>query len=430
MSPATTGVRRVWLVRVWACDVSVRATSLFWPVYRKVAFVYIGNMKTRKLQDAMQQWRHDFHQNPELGFDEHRTSARVASLLRSFGIETFTGIGKTGVVGVLQQGNGTASIGLRADMDALPINEINDYAHRSTKKDVMHACGHDGHTSMLLGAAQYLAESGEFSGRVVFIFQPNEEHGFGAQAMLKDGLFDQHPVDAVYGMHNIPGMPTGTFATRAGPVTASESLFEIKITARGGHAALPHMGVDAIMVGSEIVAALQTIVSRKLNPGLNGVVSVTEFTSDGGRNVLPGNAVLSGDARALTPEINETIEARMRQIVKGICMAHDVEGEVSYNTAFPATINDANCASRASQAARTLLGDNAVDGECEPKLFSEDFSHMVTALQGCYVMMGNGTSGSHSRPLHSADYDFNDELLTIGSSYWVNLVEQELPKPL
>ena len=383
-------------------------------------------MKTCNLQDDMQEWRRDFHQHPELGFDEHRTSARVATLLQSFGIETHTGIGQTGVVGVLQRGNGTASIALRADMDALPINEINNTAWCSVNKDVMHACGHDGHTSMLLGAAKYLAESGDFSGRVVFIFQPNEEHGFGAQAMLKDGLFDQHPVDAVYGMHNIPGMPVGNFATRAGPVTASESLFEIKITASGGHAALPHMGVDAIVVGAELVGALQTIVSRKLNPGLNGVVSVTEFSSDGGRNVLPGNAVLSGDARALTPEINQLIESRMRQIVKGTCLAHDVEGEVSYQTVFPATINDAICASRASEAARTLLGVAAVDGACEPKLFSEDFSHMATAQKGCYVMMGNGTSGCHSRPLHSADYDFNDELLSVGSSYWVTLVEQEL----
>lgn len=386
-------------------------------------------MKTHYLQNTMQQWRRDFHQHPEPGFEEHRTSAQVASLLKSFGIETYTGVGRTGVVGVLQRGNGTTSIGLRADMDALPIHETNQFDYRSATDGVMHACGHDGHTSMLLGAAKHLAESGDFSGRVVFIFQPNEEHGFGAVAMLEDGLFDQHPVDAVYGMHNIPGMPVGKFATRAGPVTASESLFEIKITARGGHAALPHMGVDAIVVGSEIVSALQTIVSRKLNPGLNGVVSVTEFGSDGARNVLPGNALLSGDARALTPEINRIIEARMRQIVEGVCLAHDVTGEVSYHTAFPATINSADCASRASAAARSLLGNDAVDGECEPKLFSEDFAHMAMARQGCYVMMGNGVTGSHSRPLHSADYDFNDELLSVGSSYWVGLVEQELREP-
>ena len=317
-------------------------------------------MKTQYLQDIQREWRHDFHRHPELGFEEHRTSEQVASLLSSFGIETHTGIGNTGVVGVLQRGNGTASIALRADMDALPIQEINTFDYRSGNDGVMHACGHDGHTSMLLGAAKYLAESGDFSGRVVFVFQPNEEHGFGAPAMLKDGLFDNHPVDAVYGMHNIPNMALGTFATRAGPITASESLFEIEVTARGGHAALPHMGVDAIVVGAEIVSALQTIVSRKLNPGLNGVVSITEFTSDGGRNVLPGNAKLSGDARALTPEINQTIEARMRQIVEGVCLAHGVEGRVNYHTAFPATINNAECSVNASRAAKTLLGVDSV----------------------------------------------------------------------
>jgi len=234
-------------------------------------------MKTSTMQKTLQEWRQDFHRHPELGFEEHRTSEKVAALLSSFGIETHRGLGQTGVVGVLQCGNGTKSIALRADMDALPVHEENNFDYSSTTDGVMHACGHDGHTSMLLGAAKYLADNGGFNGRVVFVFQPNEEHGFGAAAMLDDGLFEQHPVDAVYGMHNIPGMPLGEFATRSGPITASESLFEITIEAQGGHAALPHMGVDAIVVGSEIVSALQTIVSRKLNPGLNGVVSVTEF---------------------------------------------------------------------------------------------------------------------------------------------------------
>lgn len=383
-------------------------------------------MKTETLKTAMTEWRHDFHQHPELGFDEHRTAEKIAGLLESFGLEVHRGIGQTGVVGVLQKGNGTSSVGIRADIDALPITETNALAYKSGTAGVMHACGHDGHTTMLLGAARYLAESGDFNGRVVFIFQPNEEHGLGSPAMIKDGLFDQHPVDSVYAMHNIPGMPTGTFATRAGPITASESLFEIKIQARGGHAALPHMGVDAIMVGSEIVGALQTIVSRKLNPGLNGVVSVTEFITDGKRNVLPGSAVLCGDARALTPEINQIIEQRMRQIVEGICLAHDVSAEVSYNTIFPATINAPLAASAAAAAGVALVGEGHTNGECEPKLFSEDFAHMATAVPGCYVLMGNGIEGSYARPLHSSDYNFNDDGLTIGSSYWVTLVEQQL----
>ncbi len=374
------------------------------------------------LQDMMT-WRHDFHAHPELGFNEHRTAARVAALLESFGLEVHRGIGRTGVVGVLQKGNGTGSIGLRADMDALPIHETNGFAHKSQTDGVMHACGHDGHTTMLLGAAKTLADSGDFSGRVVFLFQPNEEHGEGAPEMLADGVFDKFNVDMVFGMHNIPGMEVGTFATRAGPICASEALFEIEITAQGGHAALPHMGVDAIVVGAEIVNALQTIVSRKLDPSLNGVVSITEFETDGKRNVLPGRAVLRGDARALTPEVNSTIEARMRQVVQGICMAHGVSATVRYETIFPAVINDTSAAVDAVQAAEHL---GHVNGACAPKLFSEDFAHFAAAKPACFMLMGNGMTGAHAQPLHSADYDFNDKALEVGAAYWVALVEQQL----
>ncbi len=384
------------------------------------------NGPTGDLQDLMAGWRHDFHRNPELGFDEHRTSKKVADLLTSFGIEVHTGIGRTGVVGVLQKGNGTRSIGLRADMDALPISETGASAYKSSSDGIMHACGHDGHTSMLLGAAKYLAESGSFNGRVVFIFQPNEEHGLGAAAMLDDGLFDSFGVDEVHGMHNIPGMQIGTFASRANAITASESLFEIEISAHGGHAALPHMGVDAIMVGAEIVGTLQTIVSRKLNPSLNGVVSVTEFETDGHRNVLPGKAVLRGDARALSPEINRLIETHMRQIVAGICAAHGVSATVSYDTIFPVTINAASATHCGIRAAQALVGGDGVDGDCPAKLFSEDFAHLAAARPGCFMLMGNGTMGAHARPLHSSDYDFNDAALVPGSSYWVTLVEQQL----
>lgn len=384
------------------------------------------NLPTASLESEMKTWRHDFHAHPELGFDESRTAARVAELLSSFGLEVHRGVGQTGVVGVLQRGNGTRSIGLRADMDALPIEEVNSFPHRSKHQGVMHACGHDGHTTMLLGAAKHLAQDGAFQGRAVFIFQPNEEHGLGAAAMIDDNLFDQFAVDEVYGMHNIPGMPVGHFATRSGPITASESLFEITVKAHGGHAALPHMGVDAIVVGSEIVGALQTIVSRKLDPGLNGVVSVTEFVTDGQRNVLPGTAVLRGDARALSPEINEAIEAHMRQIVAGVCQAHGVSAEVSYETIFPATLNDTLAAAAATQAAASLVGSAAVTGDCAPKLFSEDFAHMAKVRPGCFILMGNGVSGAEARPLHSADYDFSDDALIPGSSFWVRLVEQQL----
>ena len=380
---------------------------------------------TEPLLAEMTAWRRDFHRHPELGFDEHRTSAKVAELLESFGLAVTTGVGGTGVVGVLKRGDGNASIGLRADMDALPISETNGFAHRSQNDGVMHACGHDGHTSMLLGAAKHLAEHGNFSGTVVFLFQPNEENGLGAQAMLADFGPQGFEVDQVFGMHNIPGMELGAFATRPGPLCASESLFEIEINARGGHAALPHMGVDAITVGAEVVGALQTIVSRKLDPGLNGVVSVTEFNTDGRRNVLPGQARLSGDARALTPEVNVQIEARMRQIVDGITAAHDVSGTVSYQTIFPPVINEAEATAAAVQAAR--LVSNNVQPDSAPKLFSEDFAHFANAVPGCFMLMGNGTDGAHAQPLHSHDYDFNDAALVPGSSYWVRLVEQQLP---
>jgi amidohydrolase len=388
----------------------------------------VSEFPTSSIFDDMVAWRHDFHIHPELGFDEHRTGAKVAELLESWGIDVHTGIGGTGVVGVLQRGNSLASIGIRADMDALPINETSSHAYTSNTEDVMHACGHDGHTTMLLGAAKRLAEDGSFDGRVLFIFQPNEEHGLGALSMLEDRLFEQHPVDEVYGMHNIPGMPLNHFATRNGPITASESLFEIHVAARGGHAALPHMGVDAITVGSQIVNALQTIVSRKLNPGLNGVVSVTEFVTDGSRNVLPGSVVLKGDARALTPDINAAIEQNMRQIVDGVCAAHGVTATVTYDTIFQPIINDSRAASDATAVAGKLLGSQQVDGGCEPKLFSEDFAHFASAVPGCFVLMGNGVEGANARPLHSSDYDFNDDLLVAGSSFWVNLIEHQLKK--
>ena len=384
-------------------------------------------MKTAPLHAEMTAWRHDFHQHPELGFEERRTAARVAELLTSFGLEVKTGIGGTGVVGVLRRGDSPRAIALRADMDALPIPEATGLPYRSAHSGVMHACGHDGHTAMLLGAAKHLAATGAFNGAVVFVFQPNEENSLGASAMLRDGLFDANQIEAIYGMHNIPGMPLDHFATRPGPITASENLFEIAITARGGHAALPHMGVDAILVGAEIVSALQTIVSRKLDPSQNGVVSVTEFLTDGKRNVLPGNATLKGDARALAPDSNKIIEARMRQIVEGVCQTHGVTATVSYDTQCQPTLNDPAAAMTAARAAQSLVGAAQVDPACPPKLFSEDFAHLALHRPGCFMLMGNGVDGPHARPLHSADYDFNDAALVPGSSYWVELVETILP---
>ena len=383
-------------------------------------------MKTKNLHNQLVDWRQDLHMNPQISFEEVYASNKVSTLLKEFGLEVHQNIAKTGVVGVLKKGTSSKSIAIRADMDALPINEINTFSYKSKIENRMHACGHDGHTTMLLGAAKYLAESGNFDGTAYFIFQPDEENCFGARTMIEEGLFTRFAIDEVYAMHNIPNMEIGMFATRKGTITASENLFEIAIEAKGGHAALPHMGVDAITVGSQIAVALQTIVSRKLNPADNGIVSITEFIADGKKNVLPGTVTLKGDARALSKETSALIEKNMRQIVKGICDAHGVKAEVSYETTIIPTFNSSQQTEAATNAARNVFGDKNTDDDCLPRLFSEDFSIMSEAKPGCFVLMGNGTRGSHSRPLHSPNYDFNDELLVIGSSYWTELVEQQL----
>ena len=383
-------------------------------------------MKTKSLHNQLVEWRQDLHMNPQIGFEEEYASKKVASLLKDFGLEVFEGIAKTGVVGVLKKGSANKSIGIRADMDALPIHETNTFSYKSKIQDRMHACGHDGHTTMLLGAAKHLAERGNFDGTVYFIFQPDEENCFGAKTMIEEGLFTKFAIDEVYAMHNIPGMEVGTFATKKGTITSSENLFEISFEGKGGHAALPHMTKDTITIGSQIISALQTIVSRKLDPVEKGVVSVTEFITDGKKNILPGNGLIKGDARALSDKSNEIIEKNMRQLVKGICNVHGIPYEVSYKTACPVTFNESKQAESATKAAMTLLGKENSNGDCEPRLFSEDFSILSAAKPGCFVLMGNGTSGSHSKPLHASNYDFNDELLVIGSSYWTELAEQQL----
>lgn len=383
-------------------------------------------MRTKPLHNKLIEWRQDLHMNPQIGFEEEYASEKVASLLKDFGLEVHKGIAKTGVVGVLKKGSGNKGIGIRADMDALPIQETNTFNYKSKIENRMHACGHDGHTTMLLGAAKHLAEHGNFDGTVYFIFQPDEENCFGAKTMIEEGLFTKFAIDEVYAMHNIPGMEVGTFATKKGTITSSENLFEISFEGKGGHAALPHMTKDAITIGSQIISALQTIVSRKLDPVEKGVVSVTEFITDGKKNILPGNGLIKGDARALSDKSNEIIEKNMRQLVKGICDVHGIPYEVSYKTACPVTFNESKQAESATKAAMTLLGEKNSNGDCEPRLFSEDFSILSAAKPGCFVLMGNGTSGSHSKSLHASNYDFNDELLVIGSSYWTELAEQQL----
>nr|WP_108814328.1 amidohydrolase [Loktanella sp. Alg231-35] len=367
--------------------------------------------------------RHDLHKHPELGFDLSRTKSIIAARLRDLGLEVNEGVG---VVGVLRAGDGNRAIGLRADMDALPITETSVHDHASQTSGVMHACGHDGHTAMLLGAAERLASDPSFQGTVVFIFQPNEEHGLGARAMIDEGVLTQFPLDEIYAIHNLPGAPLGEVSTRAGIICNSETLFEIAVQGQGGHASMPQTGVDAITVGAEIVSALQTIVARKLPPASGAVVSVTEFTADGQRNVLPGNAVLKGDFRARSPQDRAEIERFMRQIATGIGAAHGVSVTVSFDTQFVETINAAGPADavyRAAEAANCpLIQDSA------PMSFSEDFAQFAAEVPGCFLLLGNGADGAHGQPLHASDYDFNDALLPIGSAFWVALVKDRLPQ--
>ncbi len=366
--------------------------------------------------------RHEFHRMPELGFAEENTKARVASILQDLGIETHVG---AGVVGVLKRGTGNRAIGLRADMDALPIHEASSHDYVSQTAGVMHACGHDGHMTMLLGAAAALAEEPDFDGTVVLIFQPNEEHGLGAQAMIAEGVLERFPVEEVYAIHNLPSAPVGQISTRPGQICSSESLFEILIEGQGGHASMPQVGRDAITIGAEIVQALQTIVSRKLAPGAGVVVSVTEFLTDGQRNVQPGVATLKGDVRARTPEDREEVARLMRQLAEGIGAAHGVKVSMTFDTEFVETIN-APEQTRAVVDAALALGLET-EGNREPMSFSEDFAHFSAAVPGCFLLLGNGQEGPCGQPLHSDDYDFNDDLLPIGVAFWAQLVRDRLP---
>ena len=381
-------------------------------------------MLSEQLISSMIEWRQHLHANPELGFKEHKTAQFVESKLAQWGIEFQSQIGGTGIVARIQKGTSEKAIALRADMDALPIEEINDFNYCSINPGVMHACGHDGHTTMLLACAKYLVDHGQFDGTAVLIFQPAEEHGKGALAMIEDDLFDRFKIDQVYGLHNIPGMPVNTFATRQGIMCASESLFEINIQAQGGHAAAPHMGVDAILVGSQIVNSLQTIIARKIDPAESGVVSVTEFITDGSRNVLPGKAILKGDVRAMNPETRNRIEDKMRQIIAGIANAHEVTIDFSFESVFIEVINSSAPTEHAVMAAQAISDD--VEAKAPAKTFSEDFAHFATHKPGCFMLMGNGTQGSHGKPLHSPDYNFNDAALVPGVNYWISLVEQRL----
>lgn len=377
---------------------------------------------TAPLRKKMAEWRRDFHRRPEVGFAVNRTASVVEKILRANGAQTRR-FADTGVVGVLQRGSARRMIGLRADMDALPLPEANNFAHRSVRAGQMHACGHDGHTAMLLGAACHLAKFGKFDGAAVFIFQPDEEGGMGAMAMMRDGLFRKFPVDRVFGMHNLPSLAAGHFATRPGPVMACEDHFRIVIQGRGGHAAQPHLCADALVAAAAAVTALQTIVSRIVNPGLGGVVSVTNFETDGARNVIPGRVELRGDARAYSDATRRGIRGAMKKIARGVCEAHRASvAEFEYENKFRATVNDDAGTAASVAAAREVTAK--VDGQCPPMMFSEDFGRMLEAKPGCFIFIGNGRD---SAPLHSPHFDFNDDILTAGADYWTRLVERELP---
>ena len=372
--------------------------------------------------------RRDLHQHPELAFEEHRTAALVADKLAGWGYEVTRGIGGTGVVGRLVRGTGPRRLGLRADMDALPMQEGNHFAHRSTSPGRMHACGHDGHMAMLLGAAQLLVARRNFSGTVRFIFQPAEEHGRGAAAMLDDGLLQRFPMDEIYGVHNMPGLPAGHFATRVGGLMASEDNFVIRITGRGGHAARPHMTIDPLVIGAEIVLALQTIVARAVDPRHPAVVSCTEFITDGIRNAIPTQVTIKGDTRSYSPEVQALLEQRMRELCQGICQAHGAQCELSYTHEFAPTVNWPQGVAVAVRAAQAVVGAERVDADTPPMMASEDFGRFLQHLPGAYVFIGNGDGDSPGAvPLHNARYDFNDDIVPLGARFFAELVSTRLP---
>ncbi len=376
-------------------------------------------------QPEMTAWRRRLHAHPETAFEEHATAAFVADQLRRFGYAVTERLARTGVVGTLANGEGPA-IGLRADMDALPIDEAGQVAHRSTIPSKMHACGHDGHTAMLLGAARYLAASRRFRGTLQLIFQPAEENEGGGRVMVEEGLFDRFPVRAVYGLHNWPSMPAGTMALRSGPLMAACDTFEIVVTGKGCHGAMPHLGNDVIVAASALVTALQTVASRAVNPYDAAVVSVTQLRAGETWNVIPDRAVLRGTTRSFKPEVQRIIAEAVRRIAEQTACAFGCSAQVTYWEQYPATINDPGETENAARAAIAVVGADRVEQAPIPSMGAEDFAFMLQRCAGCYVWLGSGRSADEPG-LHNPRYDFNDAVLPIGASYWATLVEQQLP---
>ncbi|HVP09508.1 MAG TPA: M20 aminoacylase family protein [Burkholderiales bacterium] len=379
------------------------------------------------LRDELTAWRRDIHAHPELGFEESRTSQLVAERLQSFGIEVHRGVGRTGVVGVLRAGSARRSVGLRADMDALPIHEANTFAHRSRNDGRMHACGHDGHTTMLLGAAKYLAATRNFDGAVNFIFQPAEEGLGGAKAMVDDGLFTRFPCDAIFGMHNRPGMPLGRFAVKAGPMMAGGAFFDIDIEGRGSHGARPEAGVDSVLVASHVAVALQSIVARNVRPVDTAVLSVTQIHGGNAYNVIPQSVRLSGTARAFSTEVLDLIGRNVARLAEGVAAGFGARAKTDFRAIFPPTINDAAEADYAAGICAELVGAENVNRNPALIMASEDFAYMLNAVPGCYVNIGNG-DGEGACEVHNPSYDFNDRALPLGASFFARLVEKRLAK--
>jgi hippurate hydrolase len=386
-------------------------------------------------QSELQQIRRDLHAHPELCYEEQRTSDVVAAKLTEWGIPVVRGLGLTGVVGIIKNGTSDRAIGLRADMDALPMQEINTFAHASRHAGKMHACGHDGHTSMLLGAARHLAEHRNFDGTVYLIFQPAEEGGAGARRMIQDGLFERCPMDAVYGMHNWPGMAVGSFGVTEGPMMASSNEFHVTVRGKGAHAAQPHKGVDPIMVAIQIAQAWQTIITRNKSPLDTAVLSITQIHAGSATNVIPDDASLVGTVRTFTTEVLDLIEKRMQALAENIAAGFDAEVDFSFKRNYPPLVNHARETQFAVEVMKAVAGADQVDDKIEPTMGAEDFAFFLQEKPGCYIFIGNGEGehrdGGHGLGpcvLHNGSYDFNDNLLPIGASFWVHLAEAALPR--
>ncbi|GAB3454160.1 M20 aminoacylase family protein [Insolitispirillum peregrinum] len=381
------------------------------------------------LTREMQGWRHHLHAHPETAFEEVKTAAFVIERLQAFGVdEIHQGIGKTGVVGIIRGQQDGPWLGLRADMDALDLHEDNDFAHRSQTPGKMHACGHDGHTAMLLGAASFLARHRNFAGTVALIFQPAEENEGGGRAMVEDGLFERFPIASVYGLHNWPGLDSGHFAIRPGPMMASYDIFEITLNGKGAHAAMPHLGRDVLVASSELVLALQTIAARTVSPLDSAVVSVTQIHGGDTWNVLPQTSVIRGTVRTFDLAVQDLVEQRLRDIAQGIAVLHGITATVRYERRYPPTINAAEQNRIAAQAATAVVGAERVDLDPRPSMGAEDFAFLQQACPGAYIWLGAGP-GQSGCMLHNPGYDFNDDILGIGARYWVQLVQTILPLP-